>query len=255
MRTQPRVKNRKSGKNKRNRELKKELGKKLLGYSAAAGAVLTIGAGAAEAVAVKTTLGTPETVVTGGFLDIDIDGGGTDDFDFFLGSNPNEKNAGVWAGTYFSTNFNNSVLANLYAEAVSFGSSAPISSALSGVTGNHFALLGKLFYPEYGTYSYGNFVGSSGFLGVSFDIGGSTHYGWVDLALNSNATELTINGWGYETVAGVGIQAGAGEESNPVPEPATLVTLAMGVAGIYAWRRNRKRKGVKDTAQKETQTA
>ncbi len=90
---------------------------------------------------------------------------------------------------------------------------------------------------------WGNFLNQRGFLGVEFEIAaGEFHYAWVDL--EATISQITIYAWGYETVAGDGILAGAGQEA--IPGPATLFTLAMGAAGLYAWRRGRKRKSVKN---------
>ncbi len=254
------AKSRGSRKNKRNRELKKELGKKLLGYSAAAGAVLTIGAGVAEAVAIKTTPGTPVTVGGGGSFNIDFDGDTNDDISF-----------SVFASTFtFFTNYtgvsnsanvngigSNKIMATGSA-ALSLSFSDPINSVLLGSYGAPSASLGRFLYSHIGTNFYGNFLGNRGFLGVGFDISSSTHYGWVDLMLSTDASEITIYAWGYETDPGTGIPAGVGSEGSggePVPEPATLATLAMGAAGLYALRRNRKRKGVGAAAQEAHQSA
>ena len=82
--------------------------------------------------------------------------------------------------------------------------------------------------------SYGNFLGQSGkYLGVEFQIAGQTHYGWVQIDVNDEANEATINGYAYEDVAGAAIHAGT------VPEPGSLAMLAIGAAGIAARRRRK----------------
>ncbi|QDV74298.1 PEP-CTERM sorting domain-containing protein [Botrimarina mediterranea] len=80
--------------------------------------------------------------------------------------------------------------------------------------------------------SFDNFTGTRGYAAVRFDIpGGSPHYGYLDVAVNDSGSQLTLFGGAYESVSGVGIRAGA------VPEPAGLGLLAMGAAGVAAWRR------------------
>ena len=95
------------------------------------------------------------------------------------------------------------------------------------------------------------FVGlDPGFVGVRFDIpGGSPHFGWIEVEYvrDSDPDHLTIYGWGYETVSGVGIQAGAGITTNlpppppAIPEPNTLALLMLGAAGVYSWRRRQQK--------------
>jgi len=62
------------------------------------------------------------------------------------------------------------------------------------------------FNPVYGmvtntnTYTYGEFPdGQDKFIGIKFDISGGTHYGWVRVNLNTNADQITIKDWAYET--------------------------------------------------------
>ncbi len=299
MKIKTKVKSRASRRGKLNRELKRELGKKLLGYSATAGAVLTIGTGAAEAVAVKFTSGVPITLTAPEndtmTFDLDIDGHGVNDVRFNVQSawtssgnlgantlsffdawasmlnNPDHVNArfeGVAGAGTTAYNFYSAIKlatsANIGAGLFSTINTATAGNAGGAAWGNLADSVwsynnGSLTYNKIS--SYGDFNNARGFMGVEFEIAGSSHYGWVDVEASHSgeggafSNELTIYGWGYETVAGAGIQAGVGEESNPVPEPATLVTLAMGAAGIYAWRRNRKRKGVKEVAQKGPQNS
>ncbi|MBC02448.1 MAG: hypothetical protein CMJ34_03960 [Phycisphaerae bacterium] len=67
-----------------------------------------------------------------------------------------------------------------------------------------------------------------GYLGFAFADFGSQdlHYGW--LSLSWDGTELTIDGYAWETEAGVSIDAG----TIPAPGAIGLFGLAMGAAGI-----------------------
>jgi hypothetical protein len=85
----------------------------------------------------------------------------------------------------------------------------------------------------------------SRFVGVSFQIAGATHYGWVRLTVNfsKRTPTATLTGYAYETVAGQGIQAGqlvdeasAPAESAPMAQ-ASLGMLALGSQGLELWRR------------------
>lgn len=80
---------------------------------------------------------------------------------------------------------------------------------------------------------------SPGFLGIQFQAGGTTLYGWVQIAVAANTgtapRALTLINAAFETSGGP-ITAGA------VPEPATTVgLLALGAAGLAAHRRRRSR--------------
>jgi hypothetical protein len=80
-----------------------------------------------------------------------------------------------------------------------------------------------------------NFIGTRGYAGIVFDIpGGSPHFGYLDIAISADSRTLTLYGGAYESLANTPIQV-------PVPEPASLVFLAGGAAGLAAWRRRRGR--------------
>jgi hypothetical protein len=79
----------------------------------------------------------------------------------------------------------------------------------------------------------------SGQFGFQFFDGGDVHYGWGSLVV-----DLTAAGQGfriteayYQTTSGVPINVGA----VPVPEPSGVALLALGAAGVAAWKRRRSR--------------
>jgi len=68
------------------------------------------------------------------------------------------------------------------------------------------------------------------YLGVRFDPGDGTHYGWIGVVWASADLTLDAFAWGYETEVGVPIEAG-------IPEPGSLVMLAVGAAALASRRR------------------
>lgn len=60
----------------------------------------------------------------------------------------------------------------------------------------------------------GNFRDQSNkYLGAKFTAGANTHYGWVELSVNTNASQITIHGFGYQSTANSQILAGEGANS------------------------------------------
>ena len=94
----------------------------------------------------------------------------------------------------------------------------PISSAANFGTSSYGALgadllvdagpLGQIPIQQ------GNFLNQSNkFLGAKLTAGANTYYGWVELSVNSNASQITIHGYGYQATANTGILAGEGANS------------------------------------------
>ena len=69
--------------------------------------------------------------------------------------------------------------------------------------------------------------GVPGYLGFSLEIGGNTHYGWMNVILNNDGTPGTILSWAYEDVPDTGIQVGIPEPSGPLLGALALVGLAL----------------------------
>jgi hypothetical protein len=84
------------------------------------------------------------------------------------------------------------------------------------------------------------------YLGVEFYIGSvnpsDLHYGWISLSACTPGVEspcndpavIQINGFAYNTIAN-------GAITTPTPEPSTLPLLALGAAGLAAFRARRKK--------------
>jgi len=76
------------------------------------------------------------------------------------------------------------------------------------------------------------------FLGMMVDIpGGSPHFGWVQLSVGTDLS-VTLYDYAMESDPDTAIRAG---QIEPVPESGTLGLLALGAAGLAAWRRARGR--------------
>ena len=94
------------------------------------------------------------------------------------------------------------------------------------------------FYSTSVPVADGYFVNTSNkYLGLKFRLGGQIHYGWLHAMVNANCRTTTITGYAYNTNPEENITAGKLE----VPEMGSLSLLALGAAGLSAWRGRRDR--------------
>lgn len=145
------------------------------------------------------------------------------------------------------------VLVNLSSGVQKLSSNAVISSKAGRFAGSFHPL--KLVN---GSYSRGSFsAGQPRFAGIEFNTGAQPtsssannptkiHYGWVELVYEGipDPTSIKAIDLAYNSVAGQAICAGDGtaclqETGTPEPGTAALALLALGAAGVLAWRRKK----------------
>lgn len=105
----------------------------------------------------------------------------------------------------------NEVLGSSYPYNLNAGTPISSGAPFSNSTSQSLASVsfGSYSGSFWGPYSYGNWVGATEkFLGVRFDIGGNTHYGWVRLSVSASGDEFTVLDYAYEATPGEPIDAG-----------------------------------------------
>ncbi len=108
---------------------------------------------------------------------------------------------------------------------------APISAQSFGVPASE---RGDMAF--FGGYSNSQWLAPGvGYVGFTFDLGAGTQYGWAELDVAGAPINTgTFIRYAY---AGPGESLFAGQTA--VPEPSSLAALALGAAGILAWRKKR----------------
>jgi len=236
--------------NARTAPAKARLGRKLAALAGATGAVAagtaqavpytpTAGVAAAQGIpgfsfvtSTNVTLGSLRPPASHGFTAWDIDGVG--------GANFQVKNS------YPFPSFNLARLggANSSNQLVgATGEGLILSNLAAGAAVNNSRGFGfssvALSRNQGPTFQATNFTEDTpGQFGFRFVSNGNTYYGWGSLVIDYLAAGqgFQITEAYYNTVPGAGINVGA----VPVPEPSSMALLAIGAAGVTAWRARRK---------------
>ena len=91
-------------------------------------------------------------------------------------------------------------------------------------------------------YNIGQFdTGDLGFIGFKFNNGSGDQYGWVRIKFGQSNTDFWLVDYAYAD-PGEPIRAGQTSSNEMVPEEGSLGWLALGAAGLLAWRKSRSRK-------------
>lgn len=187
---------------------------KLDRYAALAGAFLGTAA-AADAAIVYTDVD-PDVVVSNADFLIDMDSDGITDFRISQYGYSSSSYGYVYGSNFAALYGNSSANYGFVAPAGGFSSllvdalpaGASIGSS-SPITTNTFATIGAASLSSSFSYAYGVWAGETDkYMGVSFEIAGATHYGWIRCDAASNYSTVTVKGFAYEDVAGVAIAAG-----------------------------------------------
>ena len=83
-------------------------------------------------------------------------------------------------------------------------------------------------------------AGLMGFIGFKFDAGNGTQYGWARVRMDSGPSANT-----YTLIDYAFADPGENIATGQVPEPGSLGLLALGGAGLLAWRKRRKKEARK----------
>lgn len=141
-----------------------------------------------------------------------------------------------------------------YASALSNGflvdaTSTTTDQVYGGASISAFANLGYTLRPV-GDPGFFNFPPTPAFVGFEFGsevLGGTRHFGWLQVLASVPGGQLWIVDWAFETQPGVAIAAGdtgqgllISDLPGAIPEPSALALLALGCTGLSMLRERRK---------------
>ncbi len=183
----------------------KNLSKKLAKYGALTVAI----AGVSEATGQIIYTDIADTVVDDALFSFDLDGDMVNDFTVL---NTGAINVAIPGSTYPGAYNGNGIIGSS-----SYGGNYLYPFALS--SGNNISAGGTMWntQSDFQTMNWNscNYVNSNwcggivdGYLGLQFDIGGNTHYGWVRIDMPADGTTMTVKDFAYNSTAGASILAG-----------------------------------------------
>ena len=226
--------------------LTSKLDKTLLAYTAAAGAAGVGVLALAQPVEAKVIF-TPASILVpqhGGPVYLDLNGDGINDFQFSnayagpvdLGNHTSALSVAPVqsANRVVTASSKNRICAAALPKGSKIGLPSPFQQGKS-------YLPMAVFQGGYTNHtSFGPWLHTKkAFVGFKFTIAGTTHFGWARVNVQGFSS-VTITGYAYETIANKPIVTGNSTASDLASaQPATLGRLALGAAGLVAWRRER----------------
>ncbi len=188
--------------------MKKSLQSKLKKYGTAAAAVsMVAGVSDADAQVMYTDVNPDQTFTNNGdSYNLDLNGDATIDFTINLTVSSGVYKVGITnAGSNQNMGSGSTAAGWNYPLALSYGASIGSAGPWQSGASNASAL-----FSYYGSSStYGLWGGATDkYLGLKFDIGGNTHYGWARLDVAANGSSFTIKDYAYESTADSNIVAG-----------------------------------------------
>lgn len=234
---------------------------RLKAVSLAIGALLALASPFANAAVIRVDNVNANVTQGSTSFNLDVNGDGTTDISFW---NTHTYNFSANGGNYY----NSSTGATGTIFGFTGGAGVPIgpSTSYSSWTADHV---------EYGTtqgactsWRWGscrayatdvifqrsvNFLGNNQFLAFSFNNHGQTDYGWINLSISvvsgdyNQGFSTVIKGYGYDNTGAIVNADAAGTSATPptasgspsstVPEPGSLMLLALGAAAMTQYRR------------------
>lgn len=192
--------------------MKKITSKKILNYGAMSAALL--GAANAAGQVVYTDVDPDETITTattGGF-NIDMNGDSTFDFNpqvFDAAGGPGAVLFTTGSGSNGNQGSNGNGFLGFSAGGFNYPSNLSSGAVIDGAASFQIDVRGDLnFYSC--AYTNSQFCGgvTDRFLGVSFEVAGNTHYGWIRLDLDASGDNFVIKDFAYEATPDTAIEAG-----------------------------------------------
>lgn len=199
---------------------------RLKAYSIAAGA---LAASTSAAAAVQYTDIDPDYVgVIPDTISLDIDGDGNPDFQILGASNSVSTSSYLFLQEqFFIFPFgNNGITGSATASSIypyALDQNDMISGGQSFNTGTGTQTLAWFSFSTYSSFSgfYGNWNNQTDkYLGVSLEINGATHYGWIRMDIGTD--QIVIKDYAYEDIACLPIAAGS--QVSEAPTPAAVAT-------------------------------
>lgn len=184
----------------------KKLSKRLLQYGAFSAAIL--GTTDASGQIVYTDIEDETVDAANARVAIDINNDGTGDVLFGVGTGDAGFAFVFPAASSMAASYNANLFAGFTSGAYAYPSNLTAGTAIDGTNPTFGGQRGDFNYNSCG-YPNSQFCdGTDGYVGVHFDIGGNTHYGWIRIQVASSGATIVIKDYAYNSTAGEVIDAG-----------------------------------------------